>query len=295
MNKKSGLWLILLLVFCVGMVTAPPQVKALTGGQDYVFYVDCNTGHRMYRLHVPSGYQDGTAVPLVIDIHGYSSSAAGQRDASGMYELSDVEKFAVAYPEGLGAGTYSKGFNGSDVNPDGCCGEPADYDYDDVDFILTLKADVADKMSINKNYLTGISNGSYMCHRILCEAPEEFDAYAMTSAALSESWYNCNPAVKKPVLYMHGKYDFIQRIGGSTVENEQVYSVADSMAEYAARNGCSTSYATQYFWGGVHYTYQGCDPGLDVECIVLNCGHVTYNNSVGFDVAQAFWDFFDAH
>ncbi len=34
---------------------------------------------RGYWLYVPSGYQPGTPVPLVLNLHGFASSAWGQR------------------------------------------------------------------------------------------------------------------------------------------------------------------------------------------------------------------------
>jgi poly(3-hydroxybutyrate) depolymerase len=104
-------------------------------GADCTFTLVVDGRHREYLLHVPDGY-DGTPVPLVMDVHGYLSSPESQRSESGMYELSDIETFAVAYPRG-GEGSrpkwWQKGFNGSDdwVDP-GCCATASEENWDDV-------------------------------------------------------------------------------------------------------------------------------------------------------------------
>ena len=55
-------------------------------------------------LFVPDTLAPGTAVPLIFNYHGYTSSAEGQRTSSGMNEYAEREGFAVIYPNGLGVG-----------------------------------------------------------------------------------------------------------------------------------------------------------------------------------------------
>jgi polyhydroxybutyrate depolymerase len=272
----------------------------LEAGEDCAFTLTVDGRSREYLLHIPDGY-DGTDIPLVIDVHGYTSTPEAQRSASGMYELSDIETFAVAYPRGgplHGTRYWEKGFNGSDdwVVP-GCCGTPSSENWDDVAMILAVEEDIAAKINVNKFYFTGISNGSYMGHRLLCEAPNAFDAYATTSAALSASWYECNPSSARPILYMHGRNDTTQPIGGSPdIAGEYILSTKETMGIYAARNNCS-GYPDAFdetFVVGANWCreYTGCD--IDVAYCELESGHITYNRT-GLDVAAAFWDFFSRH
>jgi polyhydroxybutyrate depolymerase len=215
----------------------------IQAGADCAFTVTVDGRSREYLLHVPVGYV-GTAIPLVIDVHGYTSTPEEQRSISGMYPLSDIKTFAVAYPRGGPVSHprfFDKGFNGSAdwVNP-GCCGTPATENWNDVALILAVKNDIASKLNVNKFYYTGLSNGSYLGHRLLCEAPNAFDAYATTSAALSDSWDDCIPTSVRPVLYLHGRNDTTQPVGGSAdIAGEYVLSTTNTMAIYASRNNCS--------------------------------------------------------
>src|SRR5215468_7212924 len=57
---------------------------------------------RTYLVHVPPSYTGASAVPLVVDIHGWTSTAEQQRALSGFLTLSDARGFIVVYPQGVG-------------------------------------------------------------------------------------------------------------------------------------------------------------------------------------------------
>ncbi len=301
MRKIQLLVMFLASLPCTSVHGAKPSPTpcVVEAGADCAFTLSVDGRSREYLLHVPDGY-DGTPVPLVVDVHGYTSTPESQRSNSGMYELSDIETFAVAYPRG-GAGSrpkwWERGFNGSAdwVDP-GCCATPAEENWDDVALMVAVKQDVTARMNVDRFYFTGLSNGSYMGHRLLCEAPDTFDAYATTSAALSESWRDCTPSSTRPVLYMHGRNDTVQPIEGSLVAGEMMLSTADTMDIYATRNGC-VGYPSSYvetFSSGASWCreYDECDES--VAYCELDAPHVTYG-ATPLDVAEIFWDFFSRH
>lgn len=291
---------ILIAYYMFPLYPAQAATCTIQAGADCEFTITVDGRARDYLLHVPDGY-NGAAIPLVIDVHGYTGTPEQMRNLSGMYQLSDIKTFAVAYPRGgpaTGGGWWSRAFNGSDsqISP-GCCGTPSTQNWDDVALMVSVKNDVASKMNINKNYFSGLSNGSYMGHRMLCEAPDEFDAYATTSAALSESWDNCSPSSVRPVLYLHGRNDTTQPIGGTaSIAGEYMLSTADTMAIYAARNSCS-GYPNSYvetFTVGTNWCreYTGCN--VSVGYCELDAPHITYN-ATALSVSAVFWDFFSRH
>lgn len=297
---KSIIRITLALLCLAPMSNAMSAPCTIQAGADCEFTITVDGRSRDYLLHIPDGY-DGTSVALVIDVHGYAHTPEYMRSLSGLYELSDIETFAVAYPRGgpaTGGAWWARGFNGSadSVYP-GCCGTPSTQKWDDVAMIVAVKNDVATKINIDKNYYSGLSNGSYMGHRILCEAPGEFDAYATTSAALSESWQNCTPSVTRPILYMHGRNDTTQPIAGTpSIAGEAMLSTSSTMAIYASRNSCN-GYPSSYietFSAGTSWCreYSGC--AASVGYCELDAPHITYSAS-GLNVAEVFWDFFSRH
>jgi len=261
---------------------------------------------RNYILYVPPSYSGG-AIPVLFDVHGYGGSAENQKSASKLWALSNGNQdgvFAIAYPDGTPKDNgNSKSFNGSHENDaiadPGCCGKAAEDDIDDVQFFLAIKADIINHINVSHFFFTGLSNGSYMGHRFLCENPGAFDGYGITSAAVSESWKaNCAfTGGHKPILYIHGKWDIIQPVGQHQTAGELVQSVNNSMEIYRDRNNCASTktYTWNNKWSASYcYEYDACSAGQQVaHCRVKN-GHVTYNFDVDGDhnPSKLWWDFF---
>src|ERR1700693_6643059 len=92
-----------------------------------------NTGglDRTYRVHKPSGLP--ASAPLVVMLHGGFGSGEQAERAYGWDQLADTEKFAVAYPDGIGRAW----------NVHGCCGQPSSEGIDDVGFITSMVAEIS--------------------------------------------------------------------------------------------------------------------------------------------------------
>ena len=82
--------------------------------------IDGETITREYIIHVPSGYQEGDNLPLVIVYHGFGGCAYYMSDETGgLNDLADEENFFVAYPQAAyrpeKEDTYwEPGFNGGE-------------------------------------------------------------------------------------------------------------------------------------------------------------------------------------
>src|SRR5690606_38723723 len=79
---------------------------------------------RSYELHLPPAYDGVTALPVVLNFHGFTSSGTRQQEQSAMDATADREAFIVAYPNGLD----------SSWNAGVCCGNAAEGGVDDVGF-----------------------------------------------------------------------------------------------------------------------------------------------------------------
>lgn len=58
-------------------------------------------GKRRYSLYVPRSYEAGSAMPLVLDFHGFYDTAASEAKEDGVSLAAEREGFIIAYPNGL--------------------------------------------------------------------------------------------------------------------------------------------------------------------------------------------------
>ncbi|HMJ14582.1 MAG TPA: PHB depolymerase family esterase, partial [Polyangiaceae bacterium] len=112
---------------------------------------------RTYEIHVPPGYDGRSPVPLVIDMHGLTSTSGAQAGLSGWRSKADREGFIVVNPQGLG-----NSWNGGRL----CCGSSQSSGVDDVGFMRAIVNRFKQQECIDPKrvYGTGLSNGGAMSH-----------------------------------------------------------------------------------------------------------------------------------
>lgn len=252
---------------------------------------------RIYDVHVPASYDGSVPVPLVLDLHGYSSTQGMQASLSGMKAIADANGFIVAYPAGVGpVGQMS-------WNAGTCC-DPAKADgVDDVAFMHAVVGDIVANANIDRRrvYATGLSNGAFMSHRLGCDAADLFAAIAPVAAPLGiDPVTDCQPVRPIPVLQFSGLTDQVVPYDGgptSVFPDVIVIPALDSYAYWATVNGCSAGGAFLDLGNGASLrTHTGCTDGVEVQLYSINgnlfLGHILYGNADGIDVAQRIWDFF---
>ena len=177
---------------------------------------------RSYLLHVPPRYE-GAAVPLVVDLHGFTSNAVQQRAISGMAAVADAKGFLVVYPNGVRNAWNAKL----------CCGNP---DVDDVAFLRAVIDAVAAETPVDRRriYATGLSNGGAMSHRLACDAADIFAAAAPMAFPLADlPATGCQPSRSIPVLTVMGLTDVLVRYEGGPFS-----SAAETFTYWRDVNGC---------------------------------------------------------
>ena len=173
---------------------------------------------RTYVLHVSPAGWEGTDVPLVIDLHGLSSTPETQDELSGFRAKADTEGFVVAQPQADGLlPTWLAGF---DPSPD-------------VTFLRGVIADVASHVDVGPVFVSGFSNGAGMAHRIACDAPEAVAAIGVVAGAYPDSG-PCLGAV--PVIAFHGVAD---RVVPFTGAGSLLPDILEWTASWADRGGCA--------------------------------------------------------
>lgn len=261
-------------------------------------------GERPYRTTVPSSYTDGTAVPLVVLLHGFSSNSA-EEDAYLHFSLLAKERgFLLALPEG----TLNVGDRRFWDATDACCnflGRPVD----DVGYLEAVIKDVKSSYSVDDRrvFVVGHSNGGFMAHRFACDRSAQVAAIVSLAGANWKDVDRCQPTEAVSVLQLHGTSDStILYGGGAVLPGFPSYPSAQATVEgWSAKNRCASGPADSGERLDLDTVVTGAEtridraggcpsaPNIGVELWTLEGGgHVPTFTS---DIASRMFDFLQAH
>lgn len=253
---------------------------------------------RTYSFYVPASYVPGQPVPMVIGLHGLSSSGADFAQYRDFRPIADTANFIVVHPDGASL-LGIKYWNYENI---------AGTNVDDVGFIEELINVISASHSINQNriYCAGMSNGSFMAYYLACET-DRFAAIGTVTGSMSTTMYNnCNPINPTPSIHIHGTGDNTNPyIGTSTMT-----SISDLTMFWVNQNSCNitpTMTAVADINTGDNataerYLYSGGVNGHTVEHFkVIDGGHSWPGSPMpsssevtcmDFDATKELWRFF---
>lgn len=146
--------------------------------------------------------------PLVVLLHGHGGTGAGMQRLTGMNKLAEKHGFVALYPDGLN----KRWRDGRAAMDDG---------VDDVAFLTTLIQQVIalGRVDPRRVYLTGMSNGAFMAHRLLCEPSHTlFAAAAAVSGGISvETSQHCDVEDPPALAVLNGTDDPLVPFNGGPV------------------------------------------------------------------------------
>ncbi|HEX6707834.1 MAG TPA: PHB depolymerase family esterase [Albitalea sp.] len=260
---------------------------------------------RHYVVRAPASAS--AALPLVLVLHGGGGNAAISEQMTGFTDKAMREGFVVVYPEGTarrGSGrllTWNAGH---------CCGHAMERRVDDVGFIRALVDRLVAERLVDPRrvYVTGMSNGAMMAHRLGIELPDRIAAIAPVVGAL----FGDEPKPAKPVaaLMINGRLDAsVPPAGGApggrfpwAWDGKPALPALAQGSFWAAANGCGdTPEATER--GPLAQWRYRCTPGREVELlIVADNGHAWPGGRAGsrrgdtpstaVDATDLIWRFF---
>lgn len=217
---------------------------------------------RGFSVRVPSAWDGARPLPLIVAFHG----GGGNRRSAERVTCPDGESggpqclaatanragYVVVFPDGTGTRptrnvrTWNAGggAGGWDCVSGGACAAKVD----DVAFFELLLGEIERVVPIDRKriFLTGLSNGAAMSHRLACERPAlvaGIAAFGGTNQYATSA--RCDAQV--PVLQLHGTadpcwtYETTDR-ACATVEPGRKLGVAESDEGWRVRNGCSESF-----------------------------------------------------
>ena len=255
---------------------------------------------RNYIVYIPEIYDGSSAVPLVLNFHGYGSNATQQMFYGDFRDIADTEGFLLVHPEGTlsnGNQFWNVGFPGTTSST-----------IDDVGFTEALIDELANSYAIDLDrvYATGMSNGGFMSFLLACQLSEKIAAVASVTGSMTPGTFNdCNAQHPTPVLQIHGTNDSVVPYDGNSIWTLPIVDVVSYWVNY---NNCDTTPTTTTFPdldlsdGSTveHSVYEDGDLGSTTEHMkVIGGGHTwpgsiinTPGTNQDIDASMEIWSFF---
>jgi polyhydroxybutyrate depolymerase len=282
--------------------------KPIAGPGTYDLTLEHDGLTRMYRVHVPKGYNAARPTPVVFSFHGGGGSAdiMSQDKFYGITAKSEQAGYVVVFPNG-----YSRFRDGklATFNAGSCCGPARDKNIDEVGFVRKIVARLKDQLNVDPDRIpsNGMSNGAMMSYRLACEASDIFRSIA--AVAGTDGMESCSPSRPVYVLHIHAKDDDRVLItGGAGKESRtrtEYRSVGDTISRWVKLNACSPTPKKVLDLPGkaTCESYSGCKGGVEVKlCITETGGHswpggtkVRFGErgSTAFNANDMIWDFYN--
>jgi polyhydroxybutyrate depolymerase len=243
---------------------------------------------RFYDLYVPET-TGAEARPLVLDLHGFTSSAGQQRTWSGVRELAEAERLYAAWPSAI------------DASWNAVIGDPG---IDDVGFLRSLVQELARRHEVDfaRIYVTGFSQGGVLTQRLACEASDLFAAFvSMAGSIVAGSEQRCGSPRPVPILTWRGENDELVPYDGGVVSlpglTYSLLSARDVFDFWRGRNQCGAG-VTRDNLSSDSFCDEAASCGAGTRtrfCTVQGSSrvspHIIYDNTAGLNLASESWNF----
>lgn len=271
------------------LVLLSTSLSSSVFAKSYTRYVFHDGLIRSFRVTVPSSYND-MPVPLVLDIHGGTSSVGRQFDMSGFAEVAEKEGFIIVHPKGFGLLGSWNAFQ--------CCFGAQILGLDDVGLMRKIVKRVAREWAIDSSrvYATGISNGGNLAHRLACEASDMIAGIASISMPLHAPEGECEDANPMTVVTYAGTKDKVV----VPYQGGWVAPAAEALKRWADLNGCTQGPFETLNTGDAEHdmvcnTYSNCLGGVEnTYCQVEEGEHVLYKTT-NVNIAEHAWSILKQH
>ena len=274
-----------------------------------------NGDKRSYIVRVPTAVTSkvhanaNARVAVVLVLHGGGGDGGNAEKMTGFTDKAEREGFIVVYPEGTGRriGSFYT------WNAGHCCGPAMEKHVDDVNYISLLIDTLLNNYPIDPDrvFVTGMSNGAMMTHRLGIELSDKIAAIAPVVGTVFGDELQPKSAVS--ALMINGLLDKSVPYAGGITEGRFADSwdgtptqpAREQATFWAAANHCATEPTEVDDQTQTLVRYR-CSPGLDVELhIIKDNGHAWPGGKKGsrrgdtpstvINATDVIWEFFTAH
>jgi len=249
-------------------------------------------GDRPAEVFIPSSY-DGSPMPLVVLLHGYTATGAIQELYFRLEPMAEELGFLYVHPDGTVDDGGENFWNATDA----CCNFYGSS-VDDSAYLRGLIEEISGELAVDPRriHLVGHSNGGFMGYRMACDHADLIASVASLAGATFADDAACAPSEPVATLEIHGTADQTVAYEGGTF-GAAYPGAEETAATWAAHGGCDAA-ATDgsprdliSATAGAESTVQvwdGCDPGGGTELWTIPEGpHVpALAPTFGRDVAE---------
>ena len=283
------------------------------------------SGSRSYRGYVPSSYQKGTAMPLVVVLHGCTQDGDVMRQLTRFDQLAEAKGFIAVFPEQSSAGNSTKCWNFfQDAQIKRGSGEPS--------LIAGITSWVQQHYTVDPKriYVTGLSAGGAMASVMGATYPDIYAAIGVESGceyaagAACAGYQSADPAQAAksayaamgqyarvmPVVAFQGDADTtVPPVNGDQLVQQwtKTAQLVDSAKGGGSFSGTPTSKTDGQVPGGRSYTlstYADSSGKAMIQYYLVHgmnhawsggCSCEQFSDPQGPDATAAMWQFFSEH
>lgn len=217
-----------------GLVGVVLLLVAGAGPQAGQLVVDAGRGP--VTVHVPSSYDGSAPYPLVLLLHGYTSSGTQQESYFQLAPLAETRRFLYAHPDGTLDAFGNRFWNATDA----CC-NLFGSSVDDSAYLLALVEAIRDELEVDpwRIHASGHSNGGFMSYRLACDHADVFAAIGSLAGATWDDPADCDPLTPVHVLQVHGTSDNVIRYDGGAIGQNAYPGAIETVESWASYDGCA--------------------------------------------------------
>ena len=238
--------------------------------------------NREYVLYIPNSYDGTSAVPLLVNFHGFGGSASEFMSYADMRSIAETDTFILAYPQGScldGSSHWNACPTGGDNKSDA----------DDFGFVESMINEISSQYNIDMEriYAAGYSNGGMMAYGLANYKSDLIAAVASVSGVMLD----CTGPTSHPmpVVHLHGTSDGVLPYNGGDGWN----SAQSTLEHWINFNNTVLTPIVISDNNIEHYVYDQGDSLVSVEHYKYIGGdHVWFNSTFqGQNTSELVWNF----
>jgi poly(3-hydroxybutyrate) depolymerase len=157
-----------------------------------------NTTNNACYIYIPSSYNGGKSVPLVLATHGVNNYGEMFAEQTEWYKLAEQNGFIAVFPTGYSTNTTYPSWSSTVTAV-----------RDDEKYLCNLIADIKANFRIDASrvYMTGFSNGGGMANAMALKYPGTFAAVVSFAGVTTSTAGLASPTLPMPVYFFAGDMD----------------------------------------------------------------------------------------